>query len=89
MGSIGRDRRKEARHTATGKVEFRLAEPVPEEFEGRLIDVSKSGFRAAHQFAMLQAGQELHYSYAESRGRARAMWTTVISGRIETGFLKL
>lgn len=89
MRPAGKDRRTERRRPARGEVVFLIEEPVPRRFGGQLMDISKSGFRAGHQLAELQPGMELDYTHAYGSGRARVMWTTIISGRIESGFLKL
>ena len=88
MRPADQERRAEPRRRASGEVSFLIEEPVPRRFAGQLVDVSHSGFRATHRLAELQPGTELAYRYTGSSGRARVMWTTIISERVQSGFLK-
>ncbi|MEJ5368866.1 MAG: hypothetical protein WHT08_11135 [Bryobacteraceae bacterium] len=56
---------------------------------GLLLDVSEHGFRAAHDFAALSAGQEVGFEHEGRQGRARVAWTRVAQGRVESGFFVL
>ncbi len=52
------ERRREPRVPASGPVRLELLESVPvRTVEGRPVDTSESGFRAAHGHAGLTAGQ--------------------------------
>jgi hypothetical protein len=57
------------------------------EIEGRLIDVSASGFRMAHELTSLTTGQVVEFSHDEASGHARVMWNRIVEGNVETGFL--
>jgi hypothetical protein len=81
------EKRREERRSASGVVRIRLSDPEPVEIAGRLIDVSESGFRMAHGFPSLAAGQLVEFSHVEARGHARVMWNRIIEQRVETGFL--
>ena len=81
------EKRREQRREASGAVRIRFADPGPQSIEGRLMDVSASGFRMAHEFPSLAAGQLVEFAHIEARGRARVMWNRILDGRVETGFL--
>jgi hypothetical protein len=65
----------------------RWSNPRPQEVQGKLVDVSDNGFRMAHDCAALTAGQFVEFSHVEARGRARVVWTRILSGAVESGFL--
>ena len=85
--STTREQRREARRVATGKVRVSFTDPELSEIDGKLMDVSASGFRMAHHFAELQSGQIVEFSHVEASGRARVMWNRILAGGVETGFL--
>ena len=82
-----REKRREDRRQGSGNVQIRFADPSPLRIEGRLVDVSASGFRMAHQFRSLASGQLVEFSHIEARGHARVVWNRIIEDRVETGFL--
>lgn len=79
------DRRREPRHSADGEIRLLQGAGFPA-ILGRLLDVSNSGFRAAHECPELQAGMELDFSHSGCTGRARIMWNRSAEGRWESGF---
>lgn len=81
------EKRREHRREANGLVHVRFSDPQPRQIEGRLMDVSSSGFRMAHACACLAAGQVVEFAHIESRGRARVIWNRIIEQNVETGFL--
>lgn len=81
------EKRREQRRRASGAVVVRCAGAHSRQIEGRLIDVSSSGFRMAHGEASLEAGQVVEFSHHEASGRARVMWNRIVDGNVETGFL--
>lgn len=81
------DQRKEPRRPAEGDVRVWFANPEPFEIRGRLLDVSASGFRMAHECSTLQAGQVVQFAGEEAAGRARVMWNRIVDAHVETGFL--
>ncbi len=85
--ALHRDSRKEARRAADGEVRVRFENPHRREIQGRLVDVSVSGFRMAHEYAALEAGQIVEFSHIEAAGRARVVWNRIADARVETGFL--
>jgi hypothetical protein len=91
--AIGEDKRREPRRPAQGAVHIRRAGAVQPEIAGRLIDISASGFRAAHTCATLTSGEIVSFSQASGEGKARVVWTRVLSaGRnpsVESGFVVL
>ena len=68
--ALNRDNRKEPRRFVNGEVRVRFENPKPQEIQGRLVDVSLSGFRMAHDYAALEAGQVVEFSHIEAVGRA-------------------
>jgi hypothetical protein len=82
----GAEKRREQRRRASGTVRIRFGNPRPQEVAGDLVDVSESGFRMAHAFPSLEAGQVVEFSHLEARGRARVMWNRIVEQRVETGF---
>ncbi len=84
--ALHREKRSEPRHPADGEVRVWFGEPRAREIQGRLMDVSASGFRMAHDYAALEAGQVVEFSHLEAAGRARVMWTRIADRRVETGF---
>lgn len=85
--ALRRDNRREPRRRADGEVRVWFGAPRSREILGRLIDVSASGFRMAHAYAALEAGQVVEFSYPQSAGRARVVWNRISDARVETGFL--
>jgi hypothetical protein len=84
---VSEDSRREPRRQASGAVYVTFEDPRKQEIRGQLIDVSVSGFRMAHAFASLEAGQLVEYSYTEAAGQARVVWNRITNGRVETGFV--
>ena len=85
--AAGADQRREERHAGKGNVVVRSVNPRRLEIEGRLVDVSNSGFRMAHDCSSLTAGQFVEFSHVEAKGRARVVWTHIVSGAVESGFV--
>ena len=85
-GSV-RENRREPRRAANGEVRIWLAIPQMLEVKGQLVDLSVSGFRMAHDCAVLEAGQIVEFSHSETAGRARVIWNRIAGARVETGFL--
>ena len=85
----GIERRKEARSQTAGEIELTIPGSKPITFEGQLSDISPSGFQVLHSFSSLRSGQEVLFSHAQGRGRARVMWTRVVPGSVSSGFFVL
>jgi len=83
----GAERRKEPRTPASGLIELTFSDPKPVTIQGQLVDISAGGFQVSHLFASLRSGQEVSFSHAGGQGRARVMWTRVVTGAVNTGFL--
>jgi hypothetical protein len=81
------EKRRESRRPADGVAQVEFANPRAVQIEGRLIDVSPSGFRMAHSYASLAPGQVVAFSHSEASGSARVMWNRILDERVETGFL--
>ena len=80
------EKRAELRRMASGAVRVRFSNPEPYEIEGRLVDLSPSGFRMTHACVSLCAGQIVEFAHLEAAGRARVMWNRIMEERVETGF---
>jgi hypothetical protein len=83
----GLEKRREQRRKTSGSVSVRFNDSHAREIEGRLIDVSASGFRMAHELTSLTTGQVVEFSHGEASGQARVMWNRIIEDSVETGFL--
>lgn len=84
-----KDRRNAVRHKANGSVSLRLSEESNGNFEGRLLDISSTGFRVRHAHSQLRSGQECDFTLPGSSGKARVVWNRITPEHIETGFLIL
>ncbi len=80
------DRRTERRYRGQGPLKLSFDDPSPQEIIGRLLDYSKSGFRAVHAYAALHTGQVVDFQHAIAGGKARVMWNRIADDRVETGF---
>ena len=81
------ERRSERRQAAEGQLKFSFDDPSHQEVTGRLLDYSKSGFRAAHTYAALPTGQVVDFEHVIAGGQARVMWNRIADDRVESGFL--
>ena len=81
------EKRKELRQPGQGLVRVEWGDPVLM-LEGRLKDMSPSGFRMVHESrGLLSAGQRVEYVHFASRGKARVVWTRISGAHVETGFM--
>lgn len=83
------EQRREDREPAAGEVWFAPEGPGGTEFEGFLLDSSKSGFRASHPITTLSTGCRVRFRHPRGRGRAMVMWNRILSNHVESGFLIL
>ena len=83
------DRRKEVREAADAELTLVVDDPLPAEVRGRLVDISRSGFRACHSYPRFEPGQQVGFRCPASQGQARVMWNRILNDRVETGFLVL
>ena len=81
------EKRREARYPGRGGVMVRPENPGVPIIQGRLLDVSASGFRMVHDCATLTAGQFVEFSHVEAKGRARVVWTRIFAETVESGFV--
>jgi len=81
------DRRAESRHPTEGQLQFSFDDPSRQEISGQLMDYSKSGFRAMHDYPALHTGQIVEFRHMLAFGKARVMWNRIADDRVETGFL--
>ena len=89
MPDVKSEKRREPRAPAEGAVRIVLNQSGAEEIVGRLMDVSASGFRAAHNHAALPKGRTVKFQHAAAWGQARVIWNRITPDAIETGFLIL
>jgi hypothetical protein len=80
------DHRRELRRAADGPVTVRFGYQRISEVQGRLVDVSESGFRMAHECITLETGQTVEFSHTEASGNARVVWNRIVDQTVETGF---
>jgi hypothetical protein len=83
------EQRSEDRKPAEGEVWFVVEHPEALGFEGRMIDSSRSGFRAAHSHPALSTRQRVRFRHSLGHGHAMVIWTRILAGRVESGFLIL
>ncbi len=81
------EKRRETRRPASGTVRVKFTNPEPLEIDGKLMDVSPSGFRMAHGCVSLCSGQVVDFAHVEATGRARVIWNRILAGGVESGFL--
>ena len=65
----------------------RWTSPGAQQIEGKLIDVSDGGFRMSHECSSLTAGLFVEFAHFEAKGRARVVWTRIVAGAVESGFV--
>jgi len=80
------DQRREPRRRAEGVVVVRFGQPE-REVRGRLVDISLSGFRIAHDCKTLETGQTVEFSHPEACGKARVVWNRIAVSGVETGLV--
>lgn len=83
------ERRKEERRPASGKVSLAVEGLPPVKISGRLLDLSPSGFSAAHDHPTLVTAQEVRFKHRLGAGRARVVWNRILADHVESGFLIL
>ena len=76
--------RREERAACKGEV-LLYPRGIPGYVIGRLLDVSKNGFRVEHNYESIPPGREIGFKHRLSQGVARVAWTLRIAGRIECG----
>lgn len=87
MNPLVTEQRRETRRQGHGNVLVRSESPGSRDVQGRLVDVSTSGFRMAHDCSALTAGQYVTFAHVEARGRARVVWTRILDESVESGFV--
>jgi hypothetical protein len=83
------DRRVERRFVAAGDVLFRFPDPLPCNVTGQLVDCSRSGFRAYHNYPALVSGQLVSFRHSQAEGKAQVVWNRILGEHVETGFVVL
>jgi len=87
MNPLVTEQRRETRRPGHGNVLVRPESPGSRDIQGRLVDVSGSGFRMAHNCSALTAGQYVTFAHVEARGRARVVWSRILEDTVESGFV--
>jgi hypothetical protein len=87
MNPLVAEQRRETRRQGHGNVLVRPESPGSRDIQGRMVDVSGSGFRMAHDCSALTAGQYVTFAHVEARGRARVVWTRILEDSVESGFV--
>jgi len=83
------DRRAEPRRPASGNVKIRPDGLPAISIPGEMVDINSSGFRARHSHQPLGSGHIVQFAYGSVKGRARVVWTRILSDHVESGFLIL
>ena len=52
---------------------------------GRLLDISKNGFRVEHSYESIPPGREIGFKHMYAQGTARVAWTQRVGGYIQCG----
>ena len=79
--------RREPRIYCDGQVALAIESSSNPEATARMLDVSKTGFRAAHNRADLKPGTMVRFQHQLFVGQAKVVWTHPHAGRLESGFL--
>src|SRR5713101_540250 len=85
--ALPEERRSTSRQQAKGVVLLTFRDSGSSEIPRFLLDVSATGFRAAHRFKELCPGQEVLFSHDGGTGVARVTWTRILGQSVESGFL--
>jgi hypothetical protein len=83
------DRRRQPRRSTHGQVKLRPEGFATASIPGQMVDISSSGFRARHSHQALGSGHIVEFAYGKLEGRARVVWTRIVSDHVESGFLIL
>ena len=83
------DRRSEERFSVEEELLLSFDDPVHQEVQAQLVDYSKSGFRAVHEYPALTTGQVVRFQRVLACGSARVVWNRILGEKVESGFLVL
>lgn len=89
LAPVRPERRREPRYRAEGEVCLWPDQLPIGEIHGRLVDISRHGFRVAHQCQSLAAGERVRFRHAGGQGAARVIWNRIVPGGVESGLLVL
>jgi hypothetical protein len=84
-----KERRKEPRRPASGRVEILFEDPLPVSVEAELVDISPGGFRISHESNQIVPGLEVRVKRGGATRRARVVWTQVLEGQRLSGCMLL
>lgn len=83
------ENRRETRLSADGTVCMILDHDGSEAVNGRLMDVSESGFRAVHHSPELTSGRVIRFHFEDrSSGRRRSGWARVVWSRVQDSLIE-
>jgi PilZ domain len=78
------EQRKEERHQVDGSICLILDHDGADAVTGRLVDVSRSGFRAVHGSQELTPGRVIRFHYDDrDSGTRRSGWARVVWSRVQ------
>ena len=84
-GQRAADRRQDKRSICQGGVRLTIdGEGIV--IDGELLDVSAQGFRAFYGSEPLQQDTIVRFEHTFFRGRARVVWSSMVNGRVQSGF---
>jgi hypothetical protein len=84
-----KNRRSQERFNVEGELLLSFDDPVHHEVRAQLVDYSKSGFRAVHEYSALSTGQVVRFQRLVAWGSARVVWNRILGAQVETGFVVL
>ena len=83
------ERRTEPRRPASGHVQICPGGFPAISIPGEMVDINGSGFRARHSFQALGSGSIVEFAYGGVQGRARVVWTRILTDHVKSEFLIL
>lgn len=84
MHPVNAEFRRETRVSFQGEV-LLYPQEVTGYIIGRLLDISKNGFRVEHNFDSIPPGREVGFKHLYAQGVARIAWTQRVGGYIQCG----
>jgi len=85
----GAERRRKPRYPASGLVTLWPEGLASAPVAGQILDISGTGFRAAHGFQSLVAGHIVAFAHGNISGHARVAWTRITGQQVQSGFIIL
>lgn len=83
------ENRREERFAVEGTVSLILDQDGLEAVDGRLADVSRSGFKAVHQSQHLAPGKVVRFQFEDQqRARPRSGWARIVWSRFQNSMVE-